>query len=91
MSEITLVYTGPLDECGLEGKGGRSYLVRPLEPFVVDPEDAAWFLGKFPGIVRPFESEELAAPEPEPQGKKHRARNAAPDDQEARADSGVED
>ncbi len=73
MAEITLVYTGPLAECGLSGKAGRSYLVRPLEPFAADPGDVDYLLGKFPGVVKLFE------PESEPK-EPRRARHPAPKD-----------
>lgn len=95
MSETTLVYTGPLDECGFTGPvTGHAYVVHPLEPFVVDPSDADKLLMKWPTVLKPFVAEQTeAAPEqvePEPQ-EKRRARYPKAEDSETRPQPGVED
>ena len=91
MSENTLVYTGPLDECGFTGPvTGLSYVARPHEPFVVDPSDADKLLTKWPTWLKLSAAEPIveAAPEqvePEVQ-EKRRARYSKASDQETDAD-----
>ena len=86
MSENTLVYTGPLDECGFTGPvTGHAYVARPLEPFVVDPADADRLLAKWPTWLKLSVEAAPEQGEPEVQ-EKRRARYSKASDQETDTD-----